>query len=280
MPQLDKLTYFSQFFWLCILLFTFYILLFNNNNGILGISRIIKLRNQLLSHRGNKIRSEDPKNLEDISRKGFSTGLSYMYSSLSEVSQWCKTVDYLGKRKKINSQILRCYLEVILCPPVPQLFFRLVLYLSFTFVLTYTLGGGVAMAANPPAASASFVESSGDLNALLETPSQSAYSQNSDTSASVNQEELEQELRARQAKLREIEELILQRYRAYVVRRYPWMQNSSLLPDMRGGAVEGIVIELELDALSSIELTECANTLRANPQQLNYFFKDMVVPRK
>ncbi|XBI67001.1 hypothetical protein VPH35_046434 [Triticum aestivum] len=75
MPQLDKLTYFSQFFWLCLLLFTFYILLFNNNNGILGIN---------------------------ISRKGFSTGLSYMYSSLSEVSQWCKTVDYLGKRRKIT----------------------------------------------------------------------------------------------------------------------------------------------------------------------------------
>jgi len=102
MPQLDKLTYFSQFFWLCLLLFTFYILFINNNNGILGISRILKLRNQLLSHRGNKIRSKDPKNFEDISRKGFSTGLSYMYSSLSEVSQWCKTVDYLGKRRKIT----------------------------------------------------------------------------------------------------------------------------------------------------------------------------------
>lgn len=102
MPQLDKLTYFSQFFWLCLLLFTFYILFFNNNNGILGISRILKLRNQLLSHRGNKIRSKDPKNLEDISRKGFSTGLSYMYSSLSEVSQWCKTVDYLGKITQIS----------------------------------------------------------------------------------------------------------------------------------------------------------------------------------
>ncbi|XP_037431539.1 putative ATP synthase protein YMF19 [Triticum dicoccoides] len=104
MPQLDKLTYFSQFFWLCLLLFTFYILLFNNNNGILGISRILKLWNQLLSHRGGggEIRSKDPKNLEDISRKGFSTGLSYMYSSLSEVSQWCKTFDYLGKRRKIT----------------------------------------------------------------------------------------------------------------------------------------------------------------------------------
>ncbi|VAI57322.1 unnamed protein product [Triticum turgidum subsp. durum] len=74
MPQLDKLTYFSQFFWLCLLLFSFYILLFNNNNGILGISRILKLQNQLLSRRGEggEIQSKDPKNLEDISRKGFS----------------------------------------------------------------------------------------------------------------------------------------------------------------------------------------------------------------
>ncbi|KAG2481691.1 hypothetical protein PVAP13_J009834 [Panicum virgatum] len=94
------MTYFSQFFWLCLLLFTFYIFFFNNNNGILGISRILKLRNQLLSHRGNKIRSKDPKNLEDISRKGFSTGLSYINSCLSEVSQWCKTVDYFRKRRR------------------------------------------------------------------------------------------------------------------------------------------------------------------------------------
>nr|ULQ69361.1 ATPase subunit 8 [Flagellaria indica] len=102
MPQLDKFTYFSQFFWLCLLLFTFYIRFSNNSEGILGISRILKLRNQLLSHRGNKIRSEDPKSLEDISRKGFSTGLSYMYSSLSEVSQWCQTVDDFSKRTKIT----------------------------------------------------------------------------------------------------------------------------------------------------------------------------------
>nr|ULQ68974.1 ATPase subunit 8 [Anarthria humilis] len=102
MPQLDKLTYFSQFFWLCLLLFTFYILLSNNENGIVAISRILKLRKQLLSHRGNKILSKDQMSLEDISRKGFSTGVSYMYSSLFEVSQWCKTVDYLGKWRQIS----------------------------------------------------------------------------------------------------------------------------------------------------------------------------------
>ena len=110
MPQLDKFTYFTQFFWSCLILFTFYIPICNDGDGVLGISRILKLRNQLLSHRGNKIGSNDPKTLEDISRKGFRTGVSYMYSSLFEVSQWCKTVDYLGKRRKITC--ISCFGEI------------------------------------------------------------------------------------------------------------------------------------------------------------------------
>nr|YP_010838109.1 ATP synthase F0 subunit 8 [Apostasia shenzhenica]WGF19844.1 ATP synthase F0 subunit 8 [Apostasia shenzhenica] len=103
MPQLDKFTYFSQFFWLSLIFFTFYILICNDGDGILGISRILKLRKQLLKHRGNKIWSNDP---EDISRKGFSTGISYMYSSLFEVSQWCQLLyssDLLGKRSQFLS---------------------------------------------------------------------------------------------------------------------------------------------------------------------------------
>ena len=49
MPQLDKFTYFSQFFWLCIFFFTLYIAIYNNGDGLLGISRILKLRNQRFS---------------------------------------------------------------------------------------------------------------------------------------------------------------------------------------------------------------------------------------
>ncbi|KAG4914356.1 hypothetical protein JHK87_051924 [Glycine soja] len=105
MPQLDKFTYFTQFFWSCLFLFTFYIPICNDGDGVLGISRILKLRNQLVSNRGNKIRSNDPKSLEDIFRKGFSTGVSYLYSSLFEVSKWCNAVDLLGKRRKITLSI-------------------------------------------------------------------------------------------------------------------------------------------------------------------------------
>ncbi|OVA01198.1 Cytochrome c oxidase [Macleaya cordata] len=110
MPQLDKFTYFTQFFWSCLLLFTFYIPICNDGDGVLGISRILKLRNQLVSHRGNNIRSNDPNSLEDISRKGFSTGVSYMYSSLFEVSQWCNAVDLLGKGRKIT--LISCFGEI------------------------------------------------------------------------------------------------------------------------------------------------------------------------
>lgn len=110
MPQLDKLTYFTQFFWSCLLLFTFYIAICNDGDGVLGISRILKLRNHLVSQRGNNIRSYDPNSLEDIPIKGFSTGVSYMYSSLFEVSQWCKAVDLLGKRRKIT--LISCFGEI------------------------------------------------------------------------------------------------------------------------------------------------------------------------
>nr|YP_010426559.1 ATPase subunit 8 [Phyllolobium chinense]USM11247.1 ATPase subunit 8 [Phyllolobium chinense] len=110
MPQLDKFTYFTQFFWSCLFLFTFYIPICNDGDGVLGISRILKLRNQLVSNRGNQIRSNDPNSLEDIFRKGLSTGVSYMYSSLFEVSQWCNAVDLLGKRSPIT--FLSCFGEI------------------------------------------------------------------------------------------------------------------------------------------------------------------------
>lgn len=97
MPQLEKFTYFSQFFWLCLLLSSFYVAICNDGDGILGISRILKLRSQLLSQRENPIPSKDPKSLEDISTKSFQTGLSYMKKTFFEVGQWCKTNDLLGK---------------------------------------------------------------------------------------------------------------------------------------------------------------------------------------
>ncbi|PHT80121.1 putative ATP synthase protein YMF19 [Capsicum annuum] len=110
MPQLDKFTYFTQFFLSCLFLFTFYIPIYNDRYGVLGISKILKLWNQQVSHHENKIWSNDPNSLEDILRKGFSTGVSYMYSSLFEVSQWCNFVDFLGKKRKMT--LISCLGEI------------------------------------------------------------------------------------------------------------------------------------------------------------------------
>nr|AKJ25435.1 ATP synthase F0 subunit 8 [Geranium subcaulescens] len=132
MPQLDPFTYFTQFFWLCLFFFFFYIAIWNNRNGVLGISRILKLRNQLLSHQANNIYSEDPtnKSMESILRKGFSTGLSYMYSSLFEVSQWCKAVNLLGKKRKIT--LISCFGEISASRGMERNIFYFILKLSYS----------------------------------------------------------------------------------------------------------------------------------------------------
>jgi hypothetical protein len=152
MPQLDKLTYFTQFFWSCLFFFTFYILICNDRDGVLGISRILKLRNQLLSHshRGNNIqigssyqlpaehqlpRIELPNSsclMEDIlfrRKGGFNTGVSYMYSSLFEVSQWCKAVDLFGLGKRIY---LSCFGEIIGSGGIEGNIFYLILESSYS----------------------------------------------------------------------------------------------------------------------------------------------------
>jgi hypothetical protein len=182
--------------------------------------------------------------------------------------------------KKISEKIFPCYLRVVLCP-VSLLFFRLLVSCAFTFSLHYFFGGGfMAMAAHPPTngASSSFVESSGEIDALMDTTRESAYSEDEDTS--VNQEFVEEEQRAQQAKLRELEELILEQYQAFICKEYSWMHNSILLPNMKGGVVEGVMKQLELETYSSSDLTDWLNSLRAKPTTLYYFFQDSVPRRK
>jgi hypothetical protein len=98
MPQLDKFTYFTQFFWFCLVFFVFYNAIFNNRDGFLGIGRIIKLRAHLFA-RPVRSRRQSEQGLDETSRKGLSIALSYLYSTLSEVSQWCQTVSSLGTRR-------------------------------------------------------------------------------------------------------------------------------------------------------------------------------------
>ena len=260
MPQLDKLTYFSQFFWLCLLLFTFYILLFNNNNGILGISRILKLRNQLLSHRGNKIQSKDPQNLEDISRKGFSTGLSYMYSSLSEVSRLATKV----------------WVFYMLSAPMQFLLHFFIISGLFLFFGENAQAAGEHMQPiNPAQASVPRPENTSSMDALLDCLSLSESGDSSEPS--VNQPApdflaVEQEQEARRARLDEIRQLLLEQYRIVEWKKRFWMQNSPY-PDLSDGVVEGILRDLELFSYTSQELAQFISDFHDNPKVCNSLFR-------
>nr|AJP33525.1 ATPase subunit 8 [Pinus strobus] len=99
MPQPDKSTYSTQFFRLCLIFLTFHIS--PCRDGVPRISRIPKPRNQLVPHQQRGKPRNDPNSLEEISGRGFSTGVSHMYSSLFEVShsnKWCDA-DLQGRKK-------------------------------------------------------------------------------------------------------------------------------------------------------------------------------------
>nr|WNR49269.1 ATPase subunit 8 [Acorus tatarinowii] len=86
MPQLDKFTYFTQFFWSCLLLFTFYISICNDGDGVLGISRILKLRNNLGSRYTGSSQQGDRSEKDSIQSYVFRTAVSYFNSFFSSVS--------------------------------------------------------------------------------------------------------------------------------------------------------------------------------------------------
>nr|AEO21064.1 ATPase subunit 8 [Silene conica]AEO21079.1 ATPase subunit 8 [Silene conica]AEO21081.1 ATPase subunit 8 [Silene conica] len=114
MPQLDQFTYFTQFFWSCVFFFGFYVLICNDRDGFLGICRILKLRNKLLSEESNKVLAVDllPERAEEaLLRKGFHTGSAYMYSTLSSASQWCQAADFFGK--KTESTLISSFGEIL-----------------------------------------------------------------------------------------------------------------------------------------------------------------------
>ena len=100
MPQPDKSTYSTQFFRLCLIFLTFHIS--PCRDGVPRISRIPKPRNQLVPHLIRGKPRNDPNSLEEISGRGFSTGVSHMYPSFFEVSQWCDAADLLGRKNKIT----------------------------------------------------------------------------------------------------------------------------------------------------------------------------------
>ncbi|KAG8380878.1 hypothetical protein BUALT_Bualt06G0062400 [Buddleja alternifolia] len=87
---------------------------FNPNNGTRRWSTWDKQNSKTTEPTGftpgDQHPEQRPQEFGRYLEKRFSTGVSYMYGSLFEVSQWCNAVDLLGKRKKIT--LISCFGEL------------------------------------------------------------------------------------------------------------------------------------------------------------------------
>jgi hypothetical protein len=71
--------YLTQFVWLCVFYTTLYVLLYND--GLPKISRILKLREQLISHQNLGIELSNYSVEHDVLfQECFDTSISYLYS--------------------------------------------------------------------------------------------------------------------------------------------------------------------------------------------------------
>ena len=160
--------------------------------------------------------------------------------------------------------------------PVCLFFLKFLISFAFTCTLIYVFEGGFVAMAATNGASSSFLESSGEIDALLQTttPTNPDFE---DDQNSVNQEFSEEGQRVRQAKLRELERLILQQYQNFIRKKYPWIpEGDILLPSMKGGVVENVMDQFEFHSYSNIDLTDWINHLRHNPKTFYFIFKDYV----
>jgi hypothetical protein len=106
MPQLDQVTYFSQFFWLCIFYFTFYV--FVVKLYLPKISRILKLRSKKMNKDSNISHSEESTEINSLSdyETILLTGIKESRDFLAQnLEGTLKNVEQLNQ--KINQNILR-----------------------------------------------------------------------------------------------------------------------------------------------------------------------------
>ena len=138
MPQLDHVSYFSQYLWLCVFFFIFYVALLK---GFLPrMSRILKLRDAKTGGSTGGGFSEDEKQSVDTSyqsvlNQGLSTCQAGLVSRFEQTGQWLDTeqakanqvvfntanqayLNTLGS-SSLENQLVMSQLEV-LTPPMPS----------------------------------------------------------------------------------------------------------------------------------------------------------------
>lgn len=99
MHQLDQFTYLTQLFWLLTFYISFYILLCYN--GLPKISRILKLRKQLLSKIAIAENKNHLANADVVMTESFTISASYLSSSIWNASEWCKKMIRLLNEKEL-----------------------------------------------------------------------------------------------------------------------------------------------------------------------------------
>lgn len=92
MPQLDMFTYMSQYTWLVVFFFGYYLVMFNN--GLPALARILKTRRILMEE--TKAASGQGKSYPDADvaalHEATKTSVEYLYNSVNGASKWCNDV--------------------------------------------------------------------------------------------------------------------------------------------------------------------------------------------
>lgn len=114
MPQLDKVTFLSQFFWLCVFYLGFYFILLKY--FLPKISRILALRKKKLSFSQEGVYSlqqenqQVRQNFETLVSKGLSTSKNVFYDFFSRTTGWLD--DSVSSLNKTHYQKLnRAYIQ-------------------------------------------------------------------------------------------------------------------------------------------------------------------------
>ena len=107
MPQLDHVTFFSQYFWLCFFFFTFYLFLYKH--FLPKMSRILKYRKRKveLSQQGmSTMEQENEKagsSYQTLLFSGLSHSASLFDGSLKQVDSWLSQVVTKSNRTQLNN---------------------------------------------------------------------------------------------------------------------------------------------------------------------------------
>ena len=107
MPQLDQVTFLSQFFWLCVFFFGFYFVICKHFLPKMG--RILKFRKKKMNLSGEGVQSMQQENekvrasSKALVENGLNTSGSFLLSHLQRIESWLNSVVTDTNKKQLSS---------------------------------------------------------------------------------------------------------------------------------------------------------------------------------